>query len=952
MTAVTVLGVIVGVLLLPLLVSLVRNRSLGSLAVRNLRRRRGEAILVIAGSLLGTAIITSSFVVGDIVDGSITDAARTQLGPVDVTVSLQDAADAPAAVETIEAAGIDGVDGVLPVQEATVALEAPANGDRDARALPSASVVELDVEVARSLGGDPEITGLADLSDTAVEGIVVHERTAARLEVAEGDTVRFHAYGTTGELTVTEVVPEVGLAGFGAAIVAPGTFASLATSASEQAAPPQTLLLVSLQGGVFDTLEVSEAAVPALRDAVSTLEGAQVQAVKANLLEDAEREGQSLAELFTTIGSFSVLAGILLLVNLFVMLAEERKTELGMLRALGFTRRRLTRSFAIEGALYALVAATVGTIVGVGVGWLVARAAGAIFGIAEQGFAFRLVVEPESLAIGGLTGLAISLVTIWLTSLRIARLNVIRAIRDLPEPRSATVSRRGLALGAVGVLVGAGIGGLGYVEELGIPLMIGVPIAAFAATPLIRWLLPERPARLLTAGTALVWGLSVFALYPNILGQADLPVFVAQGIVLTAGAVSLVSTLDTVWARLVELLASGGRGLAARLGFAYPLARRFRTSMLLSMFSLVIFTMAFIASMSAMFSEQADSFASAASGGYDVLVDSNPANPVSVEQLLDNDEVVAAAGLARGGARFRSEFTPEPLGWPISGFDEDLMAGGVPQLSQRDERYATDEAVYEAVLSDPSLALVPDFFLQSGPSADRVRIGDTFEVLDPISGEPRELTTVGFASADWIWNGVLVSREVTAELFGAQDVATRHYLAVAGGVDPDGFAADLNVTLLAHGGDAASFTGMIAEGLRQENSFLYLLQAFLGLGLLVGIAGLGVVMVRAVRERRHEIGMLRAMGLQTGLVRSAFLSEAGVIAIQGTLIGAVLGTLTARQVFQSTEVFGDAMSGFVIPWAGLAVIIVVPLLAALAATAWPASRAAAIRPAVALRVAD
>lgn len=98
--------------------------------------------------------------------------------------------------------------------------------------------------------------------------------------------------------------------------------------------------------------------------------------------------------------------------------------------------------------------------------------------------------------------------------------------------------------------------------------------------------------------------------------------------------------------------------------------------------------------------------------------------------------------------------------------------------------------------------------------------------------------------------------------------------------------------------------------------------------------------------------MLRAMGFQTGLVRSAFLSEAGVIAMQGTAIGAVFGMLTARQVFQSTDVFGDAMTGFVIPWAGLIVIVVVPLLAALAATAWPASRAAAIRPAVALRVAD
>jgi putative ABC transport system permease protein len=131
-----------------------------------------------------------------------------------------------------------------------------------------------------------------------------------------------------------------------------------------------------------------------------------------------------------------------------------------------------------------------------------------------------------------------------------------------------------------------------------------------------------------------------------------------------------------------------------------------------------------------------------------------------------------------------------------------------------------------------------------------------------------------------------------------------------------------------------------------------LLQGFLGLGLLVGIAGLGVVMVRAVRERRHEIGMLRAMGFRTGIVRAAMLSEAGLIAVQGTVIGAALGLITTRQLLLGSDSFGDAGMPFIVPWGGLILILALPLAASLAATAWPASRAAAIRPAVALRTAD
>jgi putative ABC transport system permease protein len=211
---------------------------------------------------------------------------------------------------------------------------------------------------------------------------------------------------------------------------------------------------------------------------------------------------------------------------------------------------------------------------------------------------------------------------------------------------------------------------------------------------------------------------------------------------------------------------------------------------------------------------------------------------------------------------------------------------------------------------------------------------------------------VGISGADWLWNGAYVSRELTSELFGPRDVVTRHHVALASGSDADVVARELDAALLANGADAAAFRTLVDEGLAQQTSFFTLLQSFLGLGLLVGIAGLGVVMVRAVRERRQEIGMLRAMGFSTGLVRSAFLTEAGLIALQGTSIGVVLGLVTVRQVLTSAAAFGDGALGFVVPWQGLVVIALIPILASLAATAWPAARAAAIRPAVALRVAD
>ena len=65
---------------------LVRHGSFRRLALRNIGRRKGEALLIVVGCLMGTAIITASFVVGDTFNSSIRDTARTQLGPIDERV--------------------------------------------------------------------------------------------------------------------------------------------------------------------------------------------------------------------------------------------------------------------------------------------------------------------------------------------------------------------------------------------------------------------------------------------------------------------------------------------------------------------------------------------------------------------------------------------------------------------------------------------------------------------------------------------------------------------------------------------------------------------------------------------------------------------------------------------------------------------------------------------------
>jgi ABC-type lipoprotein release transport system permease subunit len=119
-------------------------------------------------------------------------------------------------------------------------------------------------------------------------------------------------------------------------------------------------------------------------------------------------------------------------------------------------------------------------------------------------------------------------------------------------------------------------------------------------------------------------------------------------------------------------------------------------------------------------------------------------------------------------------------------------------------------------------------------------------------------------------------------------------------------------------------------------------------GLLAGIAGLGVISMRAVVERRREIGMLRALGLTGRAVQAAFLLEASVVALLGIGIGVGLGlALSSRLVAYIGREFPEIV--FSVPWQEIGLIALFAYLASLATTSWPAWRAGRVEPAQALR---
>jgi putative ABC transport system permease protein len=138
-------------------------------------------------------------------------------------------------------------------------------------------------------------------------------------------------------------------------------------------------------------------------------------------------------------------------------------------------------------------------------------------------------------------------------------------------------------------------------------------------------------------------------------------------------------------------------------------------------------------------------------------------------------------------------------------------------------------------------------------------------------------------------------------------------------------------------------SALLAAQAAVSGTFTLLLGSIGGVSLLVGGVGILAIMLIAVRERTREIGIRRALGARRKDILLQFLIETSLLSVIGGLLGVLFGVVTGKVVSLAT---GWPM---LIPWgAGLAAVVFSALLG-LAFGVYPARRAAALDPIVALR---
>ncbi|MER3404880.1 MAG: hypothetical protein C4289_06710, partial [Chloroflexota bacterium] len=267
------------------------------------------------------------------------------------------------------------------------------------------------------------------------------------------------------------------------------------------------------------------------------------------------------------------------------------------------------------------------------------------------------------------------------------------------------------------------------------------------------------------------------------------------------------------------------------------------------------------------------------------------------------------------------------------------------RLTSRAAGYASDREVWRALVEQPGLAVISGHNVPSRADAAAEQSASSFSlhgvsredrslrpqsvwVRDPRGGRAMKLTVIGVVDARSSFGPGLYLSTDTLALTGNPLLAPRaYYLRLDERTVPRQAVLGLSLSLGAQG---LQFVPL-GEEVRRVQSIRVLanllLEGYLGLGLIAGVASLGIVGLRAVVERRQHIGVLRALGYRRWMVQVAFLIEFGLIAAVGALIGTGVGVYLARQVIRLLG-RGRADFTFLVPWDQIGLILLLTAVAA------------------------
>lgn len=593
--------------------------------------------------------------------------------------------------------------------------------------------------------------------------------------------------------------------------------------------------------------------------------GLQFQPVREQALA-ASSQAQDFGGLFIGFSFFLVVAALILMSLLFRFSLEQRGVEIGTLLALGFTPNKVRRNLLVEGAVIAVLASLIGLLGGIGYAHAMLYALTTIWKEAIAGSAIWYFASAQTLIISAVSGTLIALGTIWWSLRKEAR----RPARELL---------------AEGMQERAFAGDLNSGTRRGIWKVFRAEWVVFICG---------------VGGIALAgWGL----LKPE---KADADLF------FSAGTMALIAGLAAAsWGiRKLARTEAAARLSIRAMGLRSVTRRSTRSRATIGLLGCGSFLIASIGAFH-LDSERESRQRASGTGGFALIGESALAVLHNLNTAAGRD----AAGLAGKALQdvqvvsCRVREGEEASCLNLNRAQRPRLMGVNPgELASRQAFSFTKILNHNSTPNpNPWLVLNQDFGPHVIPAVGDAasiqwalgrKVGDDLLYLDE-HGQQMRIKIVGAVANSILQGSLLISEQNFVKLFPSE-AGYRFFLIDCPPEKQKEVGSSLSQTFQDAGLELTPASERLAAFNAVQNTYLNTFQLLGGLGLLLGTAGLGVVLLRNVFERRGEFALLLAVGFRRGALQRLVLSEHAALLVVGMLIGmmaaaiAVLPALFSR----------------------------------------------------------
>ncbi|MCX2928080.1 ABC transporter permease [Streptomyces sp. NEAU-W12] len=471
-------------------------------ALRNVFAHKARLLMTVLAVMLGVAFVSGTLVFTNTISDALQKSSAKGFDHVDVAVApgwkdaegdkLGEAHELTAAMVE-DSARVPGAARAIGVVTGFTAM-----ADRDGK---------LIGDGFQSQGGnywgtdDPRYPLTEGHAPKGADEILIDAETAKRTGYQVGDTVRMSVDGPVLEPVVAGVFTTDD-----GNVAAGGSLVLFDTATAQKLFDKEGTfdeIAVKAKDGVSDAALRAELdkALPA--GAVETTTGTKLAEDQASMIASSMEGMKQSLLVFAGIALF---VGTFIIANTFTMLVAQRTRELALMRAVGASRRQVTRSVLLEAFVVGAVAAVVGLLTGIGIGAGLQALMGTFDASVPAG---PLVVTPGTVGTAFAVGVLITMLAAWLPGRRAAKIPPVAAMSSvhakattrslvLRNTLGALVSGAGIAV----VLAATTMSGTDGQAPMGIGAVLLI-IGVFILTPLL-----SRPLIAAAAPVLRVFGVS------------------------------------------------------------------------------------------------------------------------------------------------------------------------------------------------------------------------------------------------------------------------------------------------------------------------------------------------------------------------------------------------------------------------------------------------------------